>query len=197
MGMCFGHHFRSHDYYHLLAVLWLAFGIGGMAAWMQERWWSTRTHVGSVCVPLSAVLLAGLCSWMAWPSVAVVMGEAEARNAKEIGELVKHSRHVVVLGPGWGNGIRYHGELAGPSWPSTNARKTQEKRGREVMAASDQMALLVANHAPEYFVVADLSELQSQPGLVSELARSWRPLSNTDTYQIYVFAPEQVLHQVH
>jgi len=56
------------------------------------------------------------------------------------------------------------------------------------------MAFLVAKHAPEYFVVTDLSELQRQPELVFELEQSWRLLSHTDAYQIYAYAPEQMFH---
>jgi hypothetical protein len=155
-GLVFTMHIHTHGYYHAQLIPVVAIPLGALVAELVDRW-------------------RALCDrWYWWlPAAAAVMlvawlGQNELRSrldaqafeservARQIGGLVRHSKHVVFLSRYYGMPLQSHGELTGSYWPRSIGYWLYRTEGERSLTIDERLAAL--GFAPEYFVITDFRE---------------------------------------
>jgi hypothetical protein len=105
--------------------------------------------------------------------------------AKEIGAIVRHSRHTVFLAPYYGLPLQYNSELTGSYWPRGMTYRLY-KDPYQPRSVEDRIRAL--RFTPEYFVITDFNEFSlHHTDLREYLIRSCSQLAETPQYLIYHF----------
>jgi len=170
-GVVFTYHYRSHDYYHLPLVLFVAMGVGLFAdkavARLRDGGASPAMAFGGV----GALLVVGLVlTNTLYPYVERAqppVWEARVVRAAQIGEALQHSTSVVVSGPAYGQIEEYYGGIAAAAWPEAGDIQLDELSGRATMSAAARLDELQAARGEPFtwFVIADRGQYDSDPDL--------------------------------
>jgi 4-amino-4-deoxy-L-arabinose transferase-like glycosyltransferase len=173
-GLVFTTHISTHDYYSLQLIPVIALSLGPIWELVTSRpHWavsSTRTGRGGLrkytwgVVPalLVSALILGVVVENRQTILKIVEQEryAEERWApriatyQEIGQVVNHSRHTLVLVHwDYGNSLAYHGRLAKKAWPPPAQLQVEERLGRGRRSVEKRFDALSSEHPPEYFII--------------------------------------------
>lgn len=183
-GLTFNYHIHTHDYYQLQVVPIVALSIAPICilvfgnlvrACPQWHW-----RLALVCVLLFASLL---CV----PKVRWTLRNQDPRPvivAQEVGAITHHSTRTIFLSWAYGKPLEYHGEISGENWPSGEFR-LEKLEGKRVWMAKERLDSLVTRFSPEYFIVTDLQEFESQQDLQRCLAGTFQVLEQNPDYLIF------------
>jgi len=193
-GLVFTYHIHTHHYYQLqlIPVVALCFGALGALVIKGLGWLLERVRVRPVVLVYQAAISAILCFGifrMARYDVDYVGSRTavskEIRIAKEVGEHVRHSNKVVWLDAGYGQMLRYYGNMSGWGWPSTGDLEGLRKIGAGERNLKDQFNQMMSDGA-EYFVVTCFEDFEQQKDLQGILLEGGYPvLLRTEDYTIY------------
>jgi hypothetical protein len=161
----------THNYYSLAAYPLVAVAAAASFEALR-RWWSrgrgvTRAAAGPLVVALVALVIASARTPRD-PGLATAPGEI--RRAKTIGALLCHPTRVTMLAAGYGELLRYYGQVGGVSWPSGADLALAHLQGRRVETAAVRLRAL-PDAGTRWFVVTNFYELERQPDLASALDR--------------------------
>jgi 4-amino-4-deoxy-L-arabinose transferase-like glycosyltransferase len=189
-GLLFTVHIHTHSYYHAQLIPIIAMPLGATVAitvrWLRAKW------KGYWWLPALGIL--ALVMFSSFQEVRGGLGKRVFESeevAKEIGELLSHSRRVVFLSPYYGLPLQYNGELTGSYWPRSMTYRLY-KDPYQHRSVEDRLKTL--RFTPEYFVITDFKEFSSHHTDLKEyLTKSCSPLAETPQYLIYHFCKSAVL----
>jgi Dolichyl-phosphate-mannose-protein mannosyltransferase len=183
-GLVFTMHIHTHGYYHAQLIPVVAISLGALLVEIAtclrtkcEQWYSW--------LPVVAALV--LVSWF-WQSQ--VRGgmrwqvfESES-VAREIGERVGHSKHVVFLAPYYGLPLQYFGEFTGDYWPRGIPYWLYRQPGEQQRTIEERLRAL--EFTPDYFVITDFGEFREHHADLKEyLTRHLSLVAQSSQYLIY------------
>jgi hypothetical protein len=183
--LVFTYHIRFADYYHLQLIVVVALSFCPLASLIvnhlrrvSNRWYWWLPVFG-------ALLLALLFDVRAIGRRLAAYREFESEHvAREIGEIVGHSRYVAYLAPYYGMPLEYYGELSGVYWPRGSAQSTSGHSQTRDRSITERLRAL--DFAPEYFVITDLNEFDRHHADLKEfLANSCILVAESDEYLVY------------
>lgn len=188
-GMTFTYHIHTHDYYQLQLVPIVALSVApicvlvsdGLARACSQRRW--RTAVLGIAL-LASILYVREVRWR--------LRTEDSRQltiAQEIGTITKHSTETVFLAGAYGKPLEYHGEISGEPWPRRGDFRLDRLQGKQVLTASERLDSLIKRFSPEYFIVADFREYESQPDLKQCLAGAFPVAEQSSDYVIFRLRP--------
>ena len=90
---------------------------------------------------------------------------ASVLAARDAGEELQHSTHVLFLTPHYGHDYETYGYLAGEWWPSTADLEKERLEGETDPGFDGRMDRLREGERPPQWFLADVEELAKQPGL--------------------------------
>jgi len=196
-GGVFTYHFATHDYYHLPVFIILALGSGAAISWIEDvvgRISSRRVVVAGVAV----VMLVVSALWLQQSAQTLrnLDRSADLATYERIGSLVQHSQRTIMLTYDYGMPIRYHGHVAGPSWPSAGDLSAAELGAgagaaedsawsNDVQSAEQRYNKFYKSEAPEYFLITDLPSFRKQPELQQFLDATFERLADENGFLIY------------
>ncbi len=108
----------------------------------------------------------------------------KARIGTEIGELLSHSRKCIFLSSDHGNDLRYHGHLAGASWPNAANINFGKILGHSIDFKSN-LDKISKNSCPNFFVITELDSGRRQKELIDYLNSNYSIFAETDEYLIF------------
>ncbi len=158
-GLVFTYHVYSHPYYHIqlfpIIGICAAQFLDGVVNMVQKSlgktWW----------IPTTAALLVIL--YFSYRDVrATLYTEAfeDPQLAKEIGEVVHHSAHTVLVAYHYGVPLQYYGEFAGVPWPSSIDDPFYRRPDAQEQSIQDRLDAL--SFSPEYYVVTNFPLFESK-----------------------------------
>jgi hypothetical protein len=104
--------------------------------------------------------------------------------AREIGELVGHSTHVVFLAPYYGMPLQYYGELTGAYWHRSITYWLYRRPDERNLSVEDRLEAF--GFRPRYFVITEFNEFRSHHTDLKEyLTENCSVLAETPQYLIY------------
>jgi 4-amino-4-deoxy-L-arabinose transferase-like glycosyltransferase len=182
-GLVFSMHIHTHGYYHAQLLPIVALPLGAMVAFMRK--WLKATWNAYWWLP--AVGMLAIVMFSGFQEVRSHLGREPFESkevAKEIGDLVRHSRRVVFLAPYYGLPLQYNGEFIGHYWPRSITYWLYRKPGEQNRSIEDRIKAL--RFTPEYFVITDFNQFSSHHTDLKEyLTKSCSPLAETPQYLIY------------
>ena len=182
----FSYHIATHDYYHLQLIPIVAMSLGPLLVMVIRNvfelnpQWYWRAAAGVL-----ALAALGVTAGVAAPRRAVGEPVRGARVAAEIGQLVGHSRKVLMLASDYGLSLEYHGYVSGWPWPLASDLEWERLAGVPALEAEERFESWFARHSPEYFVVLDLRELEGQPDLARFLSDRFTAAARSVDYVVF------------
>ena len=189
-GLIFDYHVSTHDYYSLplIPVVGLGVGVAADAAVARIRRIGMPRLAG---VGLGAAVLLLVVAVMD-DDLDVARPDPVPRSmlddAWRIGETVSHSTKTVLLAEAEGRHLTYHGEFAGSIWPTKDDLDLAATKGWRTRSTEEQLEEQVRQGA-EWFVVADMRELQRQPRLLPLLETRGRLVTETERFVVFDLRP--------
>jgi 4-amino-4-deoxy-L-arabinose transferase-like glycosyltransferase len=181
-GLLFTVHIHTHSYYHAQLIPIIAIPLGAMVAFIVN--WLRATWKGYWWLPAIAGL--ALVMFSGFQEVRGQLGKRvfESKEvAREIGELVGHSKHVVFLARYYGLPLQYNGELTGSYWPRSMTYRLYRSPDHN-RSIEDRLKAL--GFIPEYFVITDFTEFsRHHTDLKEYLTQSCSALAETPQYLLY------------
>jgi len=178
MGLVFTFHIHTHNYYQMPLIPIVALSLGASVGFVLER-------LASLNVACRAALTAALVAGVVLTADATCKelrrdkgGDAWAALAKEIGNRVGHSWKTVFVAPDYGHSLMYYGGVAGTRWPYAYERRFPPEKIEE------NLAQMIAERSPRYFIMAEMLEFQQQPNLERALAK-YPVVFATDNCRVY------------
>ena len=112
-------------------------------------------------------------------------------DAVEIGELVHHSHHTVLLCVDGPMCVSYFGRLSGKDWPESNLfRFERDVRRLPPIPVAQRFARGFQPMDPEYFIITELGDFAAQPELKEFLDANYPVLADRPGhYRIYRLKP--------
>lgn len=164
-GFTFAYHITTHDYYHMPFILPIAAGSGLVLQGVFQE--SKRAKAQT-----RAVLFAGLLLFMVW-SAWEIRTEFKKNDYSEVvqfwrslGDDLGHQTRVTGLFPDYGYRAAYWGWMNTSSWATRGDIDLRELSGQEFDYEENLAASLVGQ---DYFIIADMKELEKQPQLLTYL----------------------------
>lgn len=166
-GLVFNYHIHTHDYYSLPFIPVVALTLGGLVQAAFDRFpplAARRSRPAALGLLLVGI---GFGVWRGFPGAAGDASKNTALAYERLGEILGHSRTVIVLDSNYGLPVFYHGDLAGAVWPVSFDFKKNGLMGlkQDVSAASPQARVAGA----DYFVATNIGELNAQSALAEDL----------------------------
>ena len=183
-GLLFTMHIHTHDYYQAQLVPTVAIAAAPLVVFLARailrssgrwnRWFSILLVALLVLLPWAHRIKAGLHQ----------AGFESPSTAREIGELVEHSDHVVFLSRYYGVPIQYFGEFTGAYWPRAIRQKLYREKGEHKLSVDERLQQI--DFVPEYFVITFFRFYEMHhPDLAAYLQQSCVPKAITDEYLVY------------
>lgn len=180
LGLVFTYHYATHTYYHLPLVPLVALGLG--VGWARC---ADRLCLRPVTGLVRAALVLGLIAVTVWiapaPRVSPAGLDRHVADSAAIGEVVGHSARAAVLARLDGSPLRFHGRLAGPSWPAAADLHKVALEGAVAVPAEERLEALDV----DWFVVASLDELDAQPELRALLEDRYPVAARGERWVVY------------
>ena len=98
---------------------------------------------------------------------------------------MNHTTKALILDTAYGKELKYHGSIAGTSWPSRTEIGFQELLGRPTLTAEARLDEKVEQDQCEVFIVVDMAEYRAQGDLRELLNRKYRTLVETEQYTVF------------
>jgi hypothetical protein len=174
-GLVYTTHISTHDYYSLQLIPVIALSLGPLWELVTSRpdwavspahtgWGGLREYTWGVVVPalLVSALILGVVVENRQTILKIVEQERYAeerwepriKTYQEMGQVVNHSRHTLVLVHwDYGNSLAYHGRLAKEAWPSPTELQVEERLGKPESSVEKRFDALSSKHSPEYFII--------------------------------------------
>jgi hypothetical protein len=187
-GLIFTYHIHTHDYYHLILTPTVALSLAPFGSVLMKS--IKLENYQKVNRWIIAAIVAFVCAASVhetrarWKNV-VDLIHSEVSKAVEIGESVHHSSKVLSLAPYYAKPLRYHAEIAGPSWPYQFDFLAAGRLGKKTEGTISILNRIQMKYSPEYFVVADLDEFNAQPELKKHLYKTYQVYKQTDRYIVF------------
>jgi hypothetical protein len=183
-GLVFTHHIHTHSYYHLQLVVIIALSFGPLIGLLTEHFKveTANWFRPFIIVPILIVILffnvrdvrAGLNA----PSF-----ESD-QLAQEIGELVKHSSHLVLVSRHYGQSLEFYGRLSGAPWSKAIEYWLYRSPGERELSIQERLNNL--GYAPDYFIITDFTGFNNRhPDLKEYLSANCTIFAESDQYVIY------------
>jgi hypothetical protein len=187
MCAAFNYTISTHDYYHLPLIPIVALSLGSivMAAWPTIV---TATKPRTARLAFTALMGAALFLIVGTSVQArrrIPVEEASVLSARRIGEAVSHSSRTVHLAPYQGFPLMYHAEIAGKYWPYWYDINDEKLWTARSLSAEDRLSQMTRDFAAEYFIVADLEELDRQDDLKELLYERFEILVENEDFVIF------------
>jgi len=185
-GLVFNYGIYTHDYYHLMLIPIVALSLSALAemvlSWLRQpsRPRFLRTAVWAALVALILLAVEPLVWDRADPRFA-----RDVALREEIGDAVNHTTKALILDTAYGKELKYHGSIAGTSWPSRTEIGFQELLGRPTLTAEARLDEKVEQDQCEVFIVVDMAEYRAQGDLRELLNRKYRTLVETEQYTVF------------
>lgn len=184
-GLMFGYHVPTHDYYHLqlipIAALSLSpFGASAMrqiAEVSQKLWWRSTIVIFAVLV--AAYIPIQDARWSTNRNQSHLI-----QVNREIGELVQHSTHTIIMGIDYGTPLRYYGEFFGVFWlgaPNPFLSRVREEPSQNV----EDLKELISQTDAEYFIVTNFDAFRSETEVREYLYSHYPVFAETPYYIIF------------
>jgi hypothetical protein len=104
--------------------------------------------------------------------------------AQEIGELVKHSSHLVLVSRHYGQSLEFYGQISGAPWPKAIEYWLYRRPGERELSIQERLNNI--GYDPEYFVITDFNSLDNRhPDLKEYLAQNCSLVAQSNQYLIY------------
>lgn len=184
-GLTFNYHIHTHDYYQLQFVPIVALSIAPIGILISDRLAQTCAQWHWRLALLGVLLFASL---LYIREVRWSLRSPDPRQvsiAQEIGAITQHSTKAIFLTFAYGKPLKYHGEIAGQNWPSGGDFRLEKLTGKQVLTAKERLDSLIAQFSPEYFVITDFQELESQQDLKQYLTGAFPVLEQNHDYLIF------------
>jgi 4-amino-4-deoxy-L-arabinose transferase-like glycosyltransferase len=187
-GLSFTYHIHTHNYYQLQLVPIVALSVGPVCSSILTLLIEANRHrhlyfqAGAYCLLfLSVILSAGLYirSREELPEF-----DSQVRLAREIGEIIAHSKATVFLDFN-GQALRYYGGFSGAYWPDQGEQRAAQLWGEPDLTVLQRFEAMSRNKAPEYFIVTNLVELEAQGELNEYLRENFVVLAENAQYVIF------------
>lgn len=194
-AMCFAFNYTisTHDYYHLplFPIIALSFGsfndllIQNLRKQANNRF----LEAGIFVILVIALFLSAGTSVQALGKLPDYSSEIE-RNER-VGEAVLHSTNTIFLAPDDGKPLMYYGKIAGQYWPYWYDIRDEKLWGIPAKLPQERLEELGQGIDPEYFIVTDFKELETQSDLKQYLSQTYPILVSNSDYLIYKLEPKQ------
>lgn len=188
----FNYHTSTHHYYHLQLIPLAALSVGYVGALVFARLNNTRIHWKIRATILTILLLAFALDGMKQMIIRRHWLENNmdftrvVEVAKEIGQVVNHSKNCIFLDPEYGSTLKYHGWLAGWIWYSAADISIRRRfRGWDESNAGELYFRKYALNQPDFFIVTDFKEFDRQKDLQEFLKSTFPVVASTPRYLIF------------
>lgn len=194
-GLVFTWHVPTHDYYQLQFIPLVALCLGSVGALILAlvlkagpRW---PSQLMRVAVLIFLILLVVSSIIMSVNRIVITNAdikwfENRLMKVEEIGELVGHSSNTVFLAPDYGKFLKYHGWIAGVTWPTLASLEKERLTVGESLPAEDRFYSEYSNLNPEYFIVTAIELLEQQSDLKEFLMR-FEIVAQGENYSYLIF----------
>jgi hypothetical protein len=211
LGVAFTYHFATHDYYHLPVLILVALGAGAGVARIEEAAAAaTPSRRRIITVGVALIMLVAGAVWLQRSAQTLRTLDRSSALARyqRIGNLLQHSQHTIMLANDYGMPLRYHGLVAGPTWPSAGDLAAAELGAgagaaadsawsNEVHSAEQRYNEFYRPRAPEYFLITDFESFRKQPDLQRFLDTTFARLAEGDGFLIYDLRRSRKLEFAH
>lgn len=187
-GLVFSYTTHTHDYWHLQIIPLIAISLGPLVHLILNKLnkilkqWYWQTAV--LLIPIIVVVLGFPILQSKWEQNRQDYMQ-KVLMAQEIGHLVSHNTKTFFLSEHYGVWLRYHGEIAGISWPTHWDFNARKMRGLHIPIAEEHFNALSSISSPEFFIITFLSEFNRQKDLKEFLFREFPILVHKDNYIIF------------
>jgi 4-amino-4-deoxy-L-arabinose transferase-like glycosyltransferase len=187
-GLVFSYTTHTHNYWHLQIIPLIAISLSPLFQLILNklnkiiRQWYWQTFVLSI--PIIVIVLGFPFLQSKWKQNSPDYKQ-KLLMAQEIGHIVDHNTKTLFLSEHYGVWLRYHGEIAGISWPTSWDVNARKMRGLHIPTAEEHFNALSSKSLPEFFVITFLSEFNRQKDLKEFLYREFPILVHKDNYLIF------------
>jgi hypothetical protein len=196
-GVVFTYHFATHDYYHLPVFIIVALASGAAVTRIEEAA-ARAPYRRIVAAGVALLMLLTTAVWLqrSVKTIRTLDRSSDLAIYQRIGNLLQHSEHTIMLTHDYGMPIRYHGQIAGQSWPSAgdlSAARLGAGAGAaadsawssDIPSAEQRYNEFYKPRAPEYFLITDFESFRKQPDLKPFLDATFARLAEGDGFLIY------------
>ena len=169
-GLVFAWQVSTHSYYNLLATPI----IGLLAGIAVSRAWTRLSPDLQQLAALGGIVLIGILAIQGLDHARRYPTEFISQQSQAIGAATDHTTNALLLAPGGGYPLRYHGAIDGSVWPLTADLDFYGEIGIEHLSAEERLNEMIKESEPEFFIVANLEEFDSQPDLQTVLSERYR-----------------------
>lgn len=180
-GFTFSYHITTHDYYHLILAVPVSIGLGVLVrAFLKAS--RLPKFATNVLVILSLLFLAAWNGWEIRSDFRRADYRAEVALWSELGDQLGHESRVIGLFPNYGYRLAYWGWMNVTSWSTSGDMFLRSLSGQEVESVETLGRELGAY---DYFIVADMQELERQPELLAYLLDHFPLVEDTEKMMIF------------
>lgn len=184
-GLIFNYHIHTHDYYQVQFIPIIALSIAPIGVHIAGILVKSITHWHWRLALMGVLLFA---SFLYIKDMRWRLGSQDLRQvsiAQEIGLVTQHSTQTLFMTFAYGKPLKYHGEISGHEWPHEGDLQKEKIESKQEFTAEERLELLITQFSPEYFIVTDFKEFESQQDLNQYLMRTFPIISQTNDYVIF------------
>ena len=183
-GLVFTHHIHTHNYYHLQLVVIIALSLGPLLTYVLHRLRSVSAYwYRPLSITAILVVIVFFNGRNVHAGLQMPVFESE-ELAQEIGEIVNHSQHLVLVARHYGVSLEYYGQLSGSPWPKSIEYWLYRRPGERELSVQERLDNL--EFKPEYFIITDFNGFEQRHTDLKEYLHEYCPLLiRTDQYLIY------------
>ena len=188
-GLFFTFQIHTHDYYQVLLIPIVCLGLGCLYQGVVQAL-SSKIKFWRVLILFALVSLMGLSlqKTIKIHKHHVMNGfEEKVRIAKEIGEKTNYTSNAIFLAKYWRHTkiLNYYGNVSGFYWPDRDGFDLEKIGKIKPQSVAERFQNLEQKFTPEFFIIADFPEFESQPELRAFLDGNYRRWLETKDYLIY------------
>jgi len=187
-GLLFTYHISTHDYYSLQLIPIVSLFLGLFIVRVTNDFWFSlqRRTPCLLCAALFTCLaLSPTISGTGRTYLNHQFNE-EVRIAREIGDLVGHSRRTVFLSLSYGKPLKYYGDVAGTWWPTNfEFASLSDNLTFDNNDIDRRFRLVASQRTPDFFIVTNMQALEKQQDLKRYLMQSFPLMARTQEYYIF------------
>lgn len=183
-GLVFTHHIHTHNYYHLQFVVINAISFGPVVALFKEKFavdsgsWIRPIVIGAIVIVIVFFDVQEVRAGLNLPNF------ENQQLSQEIGEIVNHSSHLVLVSRNYGQSLEYYGRLSGAPWPKAIEYWLYRSPGERELSIQERLDNL--GYAPDYFIITDFTGFNNRhPDLKEYLSANCTIFAESDQYLIY------------
>jgi hypothetical protein len=185
-GLTFTYHICSHTYYQLQLIPIIALSLGSICTQsFNHLKRNSKPVYCRVFLLLTLLLLISLNLYKTRRRIAHSGFEHKVKVAEEIGEIVSHSPKTIFLAPNYGSPLLYHGEISGKYWPQSWETIVEKLNGQNISSVEDRLNYWSTVYSPDYFIVTDLKDFETQKDLKELLFANFPVVANSGDYVIF------------